>query len=242
MKHRKIYLKKIDSTNNYALKNFNKINDKTIIYADEQTSGKGRNNRIWISSEKSNLYFTILLKPDLEKLTILPNITQYMAIVLCRVFEKYGTAAHIKWPNDILVDGKKIAGILCETVFRGSDLEGIALGVGVNLNMSEDFLKKIDRPATALNILLGHKINRKKIFEDVLKIFFKEYDIFLDKGFLNIRDEYIQKSMFLNKKIKVVVFDKVFDGLAKDIDETGQLILLTPDNKEKIVNIGDVIC
>jgi len=242
MKYKKVYLKSIDSTNKYTIKNIKQLDDKTIVYADEQTSGKGRNNRTWISSERSNLYFTIVLKPNLKDISVLPNITQYMAVVLCKTFNRYGIIAQIKWPNDVLVNGKKIAGILCETVFKGSDLEGVGVGVGVNLNMTQKFLDTIDQPATALNLLLKTKIDRKRFLDELLQLFFEDYDEFLDVGFLNIRDEYIQMAMFLDKKIRVLVFDEIFIGLAKDIDESGRLILLDENNIEKIVSIGDVIC
>ena len=241
MNHKTIHLKKIDSTNDYALRNMAKLEAEITIYADEQTAGKGRNNRTWISSQKSNLYFTIILKPDLKKFTVLPNITQYMAIVICRILEKYEIIAQIKWPNDILVDGKKIAGILCETVFKGSNLEGIALGVGVNLNMSEDFLAIIDQPATALNVLLGKRINRRKFLDILLDEFFENYESFLLQGFVCIRDEYKQKLISLNKSVKINMLDEISEGIIRNIDLIGQLILEQKNKQKIIVNVGDVI-
>jgi BirA family biotin operon repressor/biotin-[acetyl-CoA-carboxylase] ligase len=243
MKHTKIYLPKIDSTNNYVLKNITNLDDKNVVYAGKQTAGKGRNNRVWVSSQQANLYFTIVLKFEtgFKKISVLPNITQYMAVVLCRIFKKYAVDARIKWPNDILVDGKKIVGILCETVFKGSDLQGMALGVGVNLNMTEDFLQTIDQPATALNVLIGKKIDRKKFLDELLDEFFENYNNFLNDDFLSIRDEYKKNLISLNKQVKVNIFDEIYEGRIKDVDFMGQLILEQKNGDDKVVNIGDVI-
>jgi len=146
---KKITFTKIESTNKYALENIDKIEDKTVIVARVQTKGRGRNARNWVS-KKDNLFASLVLKPryKLEKEYTLNALTHYTAVVLARVFkEKYSIETKIKWPNDIIADGKKIAGILIETVIQGYFLQGVVIGVGVNLNMDRKSLGTIDQPA-----------------------------------------------------------------------------------------------
>ncbi|MCP4481878.1 MAG: biotin--[acetyl-CoA-carboxylase] ligase [bacterium] len=235
----KIHFKSLSSTNDYVRENIENLNDKTLITADQQTAGKGRSSRSWISSEKNNLYFSLLLKPKYNfRNDNLASLTQYVALVLTKVFKSYNVDAWIKWPNDILVENKKISGVLTETMIQGSDLLGIVIGIGVNLNLSEMKIAEIDQPATSLNILLGRSVDKEEFLEIFLKEFFNRYSILLEGGFSLIKDEYIERAMFLGKKVRITVFDKVFVGIAKNIDNQGRLIL---DNN-KIINIGDMLC
>ncbi|MBM3700552.1 MAG: biotin--[acetyl-CoA-carboxylase] ligase [Actinobacteria bacterium] len=239
----KIHFTEIESTNDYALKNMEDIQDGTVIYADVQTKGKGRNSRTWVS-EKGNLFMSLVLKPEynLGKKNSLCAIVHYTAVVLTRVLEtKYSVKAKIKWPNDLLVDNKKIAGILIEAVIQGSNLQGIVVGIGVNLNMEKDLLERLDQAATSLNLLLNQKISRDKFLDYLLEEFFSRYEKLLEKGFSLIKKEYILKNMFLGKMVKAVVFGKMYHGLAKGLDDAGQLILECGGSKE-VISAGDIIC
>jgi BirA family transcriptional regulator, biotin operon repressor / biotin---[acetyl-CoA-carboxylase] ligase len=243
MRFKKIYLPVTTSTNDYALQNIRGLEDKTIIFADVQTKGKGRNARTWVS-EKNNLFTSFVLKPkyDFHKKNTLHALTQYSAVVLTRVFQdKYLIEAKIKWPNDLFVGDKKIAGILTESVIQGDVLQGVVVGIGVNLNCGQDVLEKIDKPATSLHILAGREIERDAFLDFLLQEFFIQYDALLEKGFLLIREEYILKNMFLGKQVKAVVFDQTYCGIAEEIDEEGRLVL-DCKGKKKIISIGDIIC
>ncbi len=243
MDFKKIHLPKTESTNDYALQNIESLEDKTIIFADFQTKGKGRNARTWVS-KKNNLYTSFVLKPeyDFHKKNTLNALTQYSAVVLTRILkDQYAIEAKIKWPNDLLVDHKKIAGILIETVIQGDLLQGIVIGIGVNLNLDKKDLEKIDQPATSLNILLNKEIDRDAFLDFLLKEFFLGYDALLEKGFLLIKEEYILRNMFLGKMVKAVVFEKTYHGIAKKVDDEGQLVL-DCNSKEEIISIGDIIC
>ncbi len=240
---KKIFFSEIESTNDYAVKNIEHIEDKTVIIADLQTKGRGRNGRSW-HSEKNNLFASLVLKPkcsfcDMQRLN---TIVHYTAVILSRVFKKkYGLSTQIKWPNDILVLGKKIAGILTENVIKGESFQGIIIGTGVNLNMDEDSLKKISQTAISLNMLTGRETDRDEFLDFFLEEFFLQYDDFLKKGFLLIKENYKMLSMVLGKKVRAVLPDKEYCGIAKDIDDKGQLIL-DCYNKEEAINIGDIIC
>ena len=236
-----IKLEKVDSTNNYAKLNIENFADKTIIHALSQTSGRGRLNRSWVDLGEGNLFMSFVLKPSDTFNEIYPNITQYLSVVLCKVLESYGLKPEIKWPNDVLIDGKKIAGILSETVMSGNILKGIVVGIGVNLNSNNDSISSIpDKVATSLNLEIGKDVDLDVFMNELTEEFFKNYDAFLENGFEFIKHDYIIRNCFLNKELNVQVFDNVETGLAKSINDRGELVLLK-DDKELVLTIGDIL-
>lgn len=232
----------VDSTNLYAKENLQTLPDRTVISAERQTSGRGRFDRTWVDLGDSNIFMSIVLKPSQNFDCIYTNITQYLSVVLCNVIEQYGITAEIKWPNDVLVGGKKIAGILSETVMQGSNFKGLVLGIGINLNSKISDLKTIkDKDATSLNIELSiESVNKEKFLNKLLEEFFKNYDEFLKKGFTLIRNEYLSRACFLNKEISVMVFNNRKSGIAKDINTSGELVLEN-DKKEFVLTMGDIL-
>lgn len=237
-----IRLEEIESTNSYAKEHIVEFEDRTAIITKRQTAGRGRLNRSWVDLGENNLFLSIVLKPSETFNEIYPNITQYLSVALCRVLETYGLKTQIKWPNDVLIDGKKIAGILSETVMQGQKLKGIVLGIGVNLNSTQEKIDKIpDKIATSLNIETGKIIDTDEFLDKLLTEFFANYDKFLKKGFLYIKYDYINRNCFLNKNLRVQVFNKIKTGLAKEITDNGELVLLTEENKETVLTIGDII-
>ena len=237
-----IQLEEVDSTNSYAKKNISNIEDKTAIITKKQTSGRGRLNRSWVDLGEENLFLSIILKPSETFNEIYPNLTQYLSVTLCKVIESYGIKTHIKWPNDVLIDGKKIAGILSETVMQGQKLEGIVLGVGVNLNSNQEKINAIpNKIATSLNIETQKAINLKEFLNKLLTEFFEHYDEFLQSGFLQIKDDYIKRNCFLGKELKVQVFNHMESGLAKAVNDLGELVLEDSNKREIVLTIGDII-
>ena len=236
-----IKLEKVDSTNNYAKLNIENFADKTIIHALSQTSGRGRLNRSWVDLGDGNLFMSFILKPSDSFNEIYPNITQYLSVVLCKVLESYGLKPEIKWPNDVLISGKKIAGILSETVMSGNVLKGIVVGIGVNLNSNNDDISSIpDKIATSLNLEIGKNVDLDVFMNELTEEFFKNYDAFLGNGFEFIKNDYINRNCFLNKELNVQIFNNVETGLAKSINDRGELVLLKED-KELVLTIGDIL-
>jgi BirA family biotin operon repressor/biotin-[acetyl-CoA-carboxylase] ligase len=236
-----IKLEKVDSTNNYAKSNIENFADKTVIYALSQTSGRGRLSRSWVDLGDGNLFMSIVLKPSDNYKDLYSNITQYLSVVLCKVLESYGLKPEIKWPNDVLVGGKKIAGILSEAVISASTLKGIVVGIGVNLNANSEDIDAIpNKIATALNLELGKNVDLDVFMSELTEEFFKDYDAFLENGFEFIKHDYIIRNCFLNKELNVQVFDNVETGLAKSINDRGELVLLK-DDKELVLTIGDIL-
>lgn len=237
-----IQLEEVDSTNIYGKKHIDEFEDKTAIITKKQTSGRGRLNRSWVDLGEENLFLSIILKPSETFNEIYPNLTQYLSVTLCKVIESYGIQTQIKWPNDVLIDGKKIAGILSETVMQGQKLKGIVLGVGVNLNSNHEKIDAIpNKIATSLNIETQKAIDLKEFLNKLLTEFFEHYDEFLQSGFLQIKDDYIKRNCFLGKELKVQVFNHIESGLAKAVNDLGELVLEDNNKREIVLTIGDII-
>lgn len=236
-----IALEEIDSTNNYAKLNIEAFADRTVIHAKHQNLGRGRLTRRWVDLGEGNLFMSFVLKPSDIFNEIYPNITQYLSVVLCDLLESYGVKPQIKWPNDVLVNGKKIAGILSESVMQGGKFKGLIVGIGVNLNAKQADVNAVpDKLVTALNLELGKNVNLDDFRTKLVKGFFNTYDKFLENGFLMIKDDYINRNCFLNKELNVQIFNNVESGLAKSINDKGELVLLT-NNKELVLTIGDIL-
>ena len=236
-----LFLEEVESTNKFAKELINELDDKTVIFANIQTAGRGRLGRTWVCSGKNNIYASIILKPSFEMKELYSNLTQYLCVILAQTIEEYGLEPKIKWPNDIQVNGKKISGILAEAVIDGGILRGLILGFGVNLNVEKEKLLEINQPATALNIETGNFIDRNIFLEKLLDKFCLMYDKFIEEGFLLIKNDYEKRAGFLNKEISVRAFDKTITGLALGLTDAGALVLKDKDNNEHILLIGDIL-
>ncbi len=229
----------IDSTNTYALTHLDLLKDRDVIQADLQTKGYGRFKRHWISPSSSNIYVSVILKPDVYH-NAMANLTQYMSLVICRIFETYNVHADLKWPNDVLVNGAKIAGLLSETSFQGNEFKGYVLGVGINLNMTQDELDAIDQKAVSLNFLINQPVNRDNFLTQLLDWFFSDYKSVLQKGFSVIKSDYLRRSPYIGMKVKVTLPNAFFQGIAEGLTDDGCLILKLDSGENKIFTAGDV--
>ena len=235
-----IFKEQLNSTNLYAKEHMSELNDMTFIYCNSQTNGKGRLDRVWVSNNPNNLYLTIVLKPQDEKFPYV-NLTQYLCVVVSNLLKEYGVNPQIKWPNDILINGKKIAGILAQTTTIGSKINGVALGIGVNLNFDKEELSNIDKPATSLNLETGNEINRDDFLKKLSVAFEKDYKEFSKKGFSFIERDYINQACFINKEIIVNTMTQSLCGTVKSLSDTGALILCDNKNNEDIViTMGEI--
>ena len=236
---REIFLENIDSTNLWAKTNIEELEDKTIVFAGAQTQGRGRLQRKWVDLGKGNLFMSIVLKPD-KNYEHYANLTQYLSVTLCKTLEEYGIKPEIKWPNDVLVNGKKIAGILAETSVKGTKFKGLVLGIGVNLNAQEKDFSKIDKKVTSLNLEVGETIDMVEFKNKLVTSFFKDYNQFLEEGFKFIKRDYLARANFLDKELCVALINETKTGVAAGITDKGELIL-TNNGNEFILNIGDIL-
>ena len=237
--HRVLFFSTVDSTSSYALRNLETLSDRQVILAETQTKGHGRMRRYWISSCPQNIYMSMVLKP-FPFSEHLSNLTQYTSAILCDVMDSYGVYAEVKWPNDVLVHGRKIAGILGESSFQGDHFQGYVLGAGINLNMNLHDIEMIDQPSTALNLLTGSAVNREDFLRAFLDRFFYEYELFLQNGFAIIKKVYTARSSILGKPVSVTSSGSLLNGTAADFLSDGTLVLITDQGEEKVFAAGDV--
>ena len=237
-----IILNSVNSTNLYGKNNIEILNDRDVIVATEQTQGRGRLMRTWNFVGADNIYMSFILKPSDKFCDVYSNITQYLSVVVANLIETYGIDSQIKWPNDVLINGKKVCGILSETVMQGSTFKGLVLGVGINLNCSNENMNIIDRPATSLNLEIGKDVYKQDFIDNLVKNFFKDYDEFLTKGFEFIKNDYIDHASFLHKDICVNMLNSKIFGYAKDLTKNGALILENKETLEnQVITIGDIL-
>lgn len=225
----------LDSTNNKAKDFIKKGLNNIVIIAEKQKKGKGRFKRKWIS-ELGGLYMTILLKvDDLDKVKFLTFIS---AISVAKTIKKLTKLkAKVKWPNDVLLNEKKICGILTETL---SNKENYALvGIGINVNQKK-FSKNFIHKATSLYLETNKKFNIKNISKILIKEFSNLYQYYDGKNYKKIIEIWKKHSHTLGKKIKVKTTSGTYIGNAIDFDSNSNLILKLKNGRIKKIIEGDI--
>lgn len=259
------FYKKIDSTNAEAGRLGKEASHGTLIVADQQTAGRGRRGRVWESPAGANIYFSLLLKPELsaEKASML---TLVMALAVWKGVETYikdrrerswsddlfpENTAHteprtevlqlgIKWPNDIVIGGKKLCGILTEAKMSGSCLEHIVIGVGINVGKQE-FAEELVDKATSLERECGYTPDKAALIACIMEHFEGYYEQFLQKGNLaGIMVQYNDCLLNRDKQVRVLDPQGEFTGVAKGINETGELLVECADGNVTAVYAGEV--
>ena len=236
-----VYYDEIDSTNNRAKEaGDNGAAHGTLFVADMQVAGKGRRGRVWKSPSGSSIYMTILLYPDIPPVKA-PQLTLIMAIAVAEgIREVTGLETKIKWPNDIVVNGKKICGILTEMGTNGVKINYVLIGVGINVNLKE-FPEEMQDKATSLILEGGHEYDRNQVIAQVMKYFEINYEKFIQTcDFTHLLDDYHRILANLNQPVRVIDGDRSFEGICRGIDEKGEL-LVERQNKEVVkVSAGEV--
>ena len=177
-----IHFDELDSTNIYSHQHLEELNNFDIVSCDIQPNGHGQFKRVWFSSNKNggNCYISIILKPD--NIEFLDELTRYVALRAADTLKEYGLNPKFKYPNDILIDGKKIAGFLCESEFLGEKLKGVIVGCGINLNLTAEEAKNIDIPATSIFMETGKNVEKSEFLNKFLDSFENNYNEFLCNG------------------------------------------------------------
>lgn len=229
---------KLNSTNLHLKQNFNNYKNFDIILAEHQSNGYGRFKRQWLDLGGENIFMSMCLKLDGFNENIV-GITQFTALILAKIFEIYGIQPTIKWPNDIHVNGRKISGILAESVIKNSKFEGIVLGLGININSDEKLFDSVSQKVTSLSSEVSKKINKDEFIENLVQKFEADYEKLLDNGFSIFKNEYISYLNCIDKEISVKNYDKTFTGIARNISDNGLLILET-NGELKEISAGDI--
>jgi len=230
---RVIYLDEVDSTNTYAVKN--DFKPFTCVVSGKQTAGRGRSGRKWHSSSDENLYFSVVLE-GLKPVDLLP-LNIFAGYVLSDTLKELADVK-IKWPNDMTVSGKKLAGILMETSFSGSVLEKVVLGIGLNVNC-DSFDNEIKEMATSLKIETGEAQSRELILASFMKNLENSFDDFLS-GKIDIVKLWSAYSAFLDKRITIHKDGLKTPYVEKGIDSTGCLRAVDESGKLQTIVTGDI--
>lgn len=234
------YFEKTDSTN-VQLK---KLAEQgcahgTLVVTDCQTSGKGRRGRDWSSEQRRGIYMSLLLRPEMETYQA-PMLTLVTAMAVTEAIRKeYDLEVKIKWPNDIVYNGKKVCGILTEMSVEMDYINYVIIGIGINVT-NEEFPEDLKYKATSLYKETEKKVNRIQLIETIWEKFEKYYEIFCQTYDLsNLQEEY--NSLLANKYLRVKVLDpkNPFEGVALGIDSKGELIV-DREGTEVTVASGEV--
>jgi BirA family biotin operon repressor/biotin-[acetyl-CoA-carboxylase] ligase len=236
------YFPSIDSTNSKAYQlALQGAEEGEVVIAESQMEGKGRLDRHWFSPPFLNLYLSAILRPKIP-----PNqaslITLTAAVATAEAIQKYsGLLPQIKWPNDILLRGRKVAGLLNEIQSEMDRIHFVILGIGVNLNMDEKiFPKEIRGGATSLKREMGETISRKDFLQSLLLELEGWYMILLKEGSVPVLETWRDKAKIEGRQVKVTFFGETLSGIAVDLDSDGALIIETKDGERTRVVAGDV--
>lgn len=235
-----IHFQSVGSTNDKAKELAVKAEEGTVIVAEEQTSGKGRLGRSWSSPGRKGIYASIILKPDMEPFNA-AKLTLLGAAAVALALEDCGIESQIKWPNDIIINGKKAAGILTEMSSELGIVNYIILGIGINVNQSVEELppELVDR-ATSLMIAAGKAIQRKHLLAQVLNRLDELYVQFKETGDIDqALDICRERSAVIGKDIIVVQGRKQRPGHAVSINHDGELMVRFDEGLEQVIS-GEV--
>lgn len=236
-----LYFDTIDSTNTKAQELAEKgYPSGTLVVADKQESGKGRRGRSWVSPSGTGIFMTLMIKPDIN-----PNNASMLTLVAALAVAKAitsvtGEEALIKWPNDIVVNSKKVCGILTEMNAQFDYINHIVVGIGINVH-NESFPEEISQMASSLMIEAGgRRFHRAQIIAETMAYFEQYYDTFLKTQDLSaLVREYDELLVNRNKSVRVLDPKEPFDGKAMGITPKGELIVDTWESR-KLVSSGEV--
>lgn len=210
----------------------------SLVIAERQNAGKGRMGRAFFSPAGSGIWMSLILKPNISPV-MASMLTLIGAVAVYDTMKDFGIPSGIKWPNDVVVRGKKITGILTEMKAEPEHLDYVILGIGINVNMLE-FPEEINQIATSMAMESGRNINRGEVIQRFLTHFDEYYQSFLKEGSLEfIKDKYNQSLVHMNKKIKIHEIRRDWDGISIGINNVGELIVRTNED-EVFVRSGEV--
>ncbi|MDA8956176.1 biotin--[acetyl-CoA-carboxylase] ligase [Flavobacteriales bacterium] len=222
--HKIIRLDSVNSTNSFLSENLNNISffEGIVVVADTQTQGRGQGDNLWHSKLGDNLLFSVLLQPKCD-LIYQFYLNQFVAVSICQTLKLFGLDCHIKWPNDILVDDKKIAGILIENKIQGRMLHSSIVGVGLNINQSK-FPDQLVNP-TSMNLLLKELIDKELVLKALIVQIEKHYFQFKRNELVSINDSYQSLLYKRNEKALFRINGNRVEAFVKEVNKQGEIVL-----------------
>ena len=210
----------------------------SIVIAEAQGKGRGRLGRSWVSPPGTGIYLSLILRPELP-MAELSKITLMTAVAVAKAVQgETGLRPEIKWPNDLLIGGKKIAGILSELNVQASGSRYVVIGIGLNVNTPAESLPEI---ATSLAQQAGAPVDRLRFARRLLAELDEAYVQFLEGGMPAILDLWREFAGFLGSRIRVSVQGRMLEGQALDIDASGALLVRTETGRVESVSAGEVL-
>lgn len=236
-----VYRETVDSTNDLAKELAQKgAGDGTLVIAEEQTAGKGRMGRQWFSPAGKGLWFSVILKPEMSPADA-PKLTLVSAVAVAKTLRSIGIPAGIKWPNDILIHGRKLAGILTEMNAELDRVNYLIVGIGINVSLGTGIIpSELSDIATSLEEHSEGSCSRIQILASLLNNLDSLYRDFSEGGFTQILTQWKEMSVTLNRRVRIHAIGNVDEGIAFDIDEEGALLLMREDGTLKRVLSGEV--
>lgn len=237
-----IHFDSIDSTNNKAKELAEKGEPEgTVIISEAQTSGKGRVGRLWYSKAYQGICLSIILRPNIDLLSV-PLITQIACAAACKATMKITDGVQIKWPNDLLLGGKKFCGILTESSGEIDKVNYIIVGIGINVNQEKnDFPESIEKKATSIKIETQNQISRKNLVCDIFYEFEKMYMEYKENGIIDDVIDYCRRySSIIGKQIIVERNGTGNSAKAVDINNCGQLVVEFESGNTECISTGNI--
>lgn len=234
-----LYYPETDSTNLQAKRIAEKpFDDKLLIACGKQLNGRGRLGRTW-EDKGENVCISYLFKPDISPVEA-PCLTLVSGLaMLDAIKELTGLDMVIKWPNDIIVNGKKLIGILTEMSAEMERINYVIVGIGINVNCLQ-FDGELKDKATSIAIELGHSVKRSDVIKHCTEKMFSYYDRFCKYGFEAFVDEYNSKCINVGKNVKAIYKDHQQTGVASCVDKNGALVILGDDGTKTVVASGEI--
>lgn len=217
------------------------VKEGVVVFAESQTKGRGRLGRKWISPPRKGLWFSVLLRPPLRPLAV-TQMTIAAATALARAIRaQAGLAPEIKWPNDILLQGKKVAGILTELSAELDRVKYIIIGIGVDVNLNTgEFPADLRKLATSLKIEAGRKLDRAELAVQILRELDCDYDRICSGQFETVANEWEKHCTTIGRQVTIRMGERKIQGRAESLDTDGALLLRTQHGRLERIIGGDV--
>ncbi len=225
---------RINSTNSYLLGlGAEGFPEGTVAVADEQTEGRGRFGRRWEAEPLSSLLFSVLLRPIFLQRDEVFILTFAAAVAVAEALESVADIRpELKWPNDILIDDKKVCGILLESSFEAGRLDFIVLGAGLNVNQS-GFSPELTEKATSLFLATGRKFEREEILQNILVKFDSVYGILKKRDFYRVMKRWRERVTMFGRRIELKVGDRIVQGVFEKVTDEGAIVLGTSSGPQE---------
>lgn len=237
-----LFSREIGSTNEWAKElAMNGAHEGTVVIVETQTAGRGRLCREWFSPS-GGLWFSIIFRPKLRPSEAI-KLTFVAGLAVVKVLrEMFDLKVETKWPNDVLVNGQKICGILTEMNTTDETVNFVVVGIGVNANFDVEkaLPEQLKKVATSLENELGRKVQLETLFRALLEQLEKLYELFTKEGFKPVLEEWKNYAGFLGQQVQVTSLTEELGGLALDVNHDGALVLRLEDGTRKQVFVGDV--